>query len=217
MAEIYTTQNISYLYKDLLVSKVCKIITKKLTLAAATDLDLGALLKYNKAYATGTVTFNFSSATAGDEIPAGTIVTTNDGVQFATDTLWTAAGTETTVDRTVTAVNPGTSGNKAIGTIVNVATPVDVTITSITNAAATTGGTDSTDVALWSASDPVTEIMGVHADQITGAIIGDHPVNVVVEGILNLARVQATLGSVPSDAIVEQLESIKIYLSGTNQ
>jgi uncharacterized phage protein gp47/JayE len=95
-------------------------------------------------YATGTVTFN---GTTGVLVPAGTQVSNtvlagsgNEPVVFATDADGTlSAGT---VDIAVTAVNPGSDANLPINAIDRMVTVVSG-ITSVANAAATTGGTDT--------------------------------------------------------------------------
>lgn len=89
-------------------------------------------------YAAGTVTV---IGTIGTVIPAGTIFITNGGVQFATsaDATIPSGGS---VNISVTAVNAGAAGNVPAGTITTAQVAI-VGVTGITNAAPTTGGTDT--------------------------------------------------------------------------
>lgn len=95
--------------------------------------------------ATGQVTF---TGTPGTVIPAGTQVSTASSeaapaIFFATKSDATiGAGGTVTVD--IEAVAAGVSGNVAAGTITMLAQPVSG-VTSVTNAAATTGGLDTED------------------------------------------------------------------------
>lgn len=93
--------------------------------------------------ATGTVTFN---GTNGVVIPAGTQVSNtvlagspDEPVVFETDAIGTISGG--TVDIAVTAVEAASAGNLPAASIDRLVTII-AGITSITNAAATTGGTD---------------------------------------------------------------------------
>ena len=106
------------------------------------------------AKATGTVTF---TGEAGATIASGTIVETSDGIQFKTTEAGTIEAEATTVDVAVEAILAGTTGNVAIDGIDVIPKKIE-DVTSVTNAAATTGGTDSTvnlkygSTALWSAA-----------------------------------------------------------------
>lgn len=99
----------------------------------------------NNVASTGTVTFSFDAASAGNTIAAGTVVTATNGQTFTTDTLFTAVGAETTVDRAVTAVTPGAIGNVNAGVIttVDTSTIVGLTTVTVTNANSTTGGAEA--------------------------------------------------------------------------
>jgi len=93
--------------------------------------------------ATGQVTF---SGTDGTVVPTGTSVETETGIVFLTTEDGTIASGTVTVD--VEALNAGISGNVASGSIVVITSPI-AGVTSVTNASATTGGTDvETDTAL---------------------------------------------------------------------
>lgn len=85
-------------------------------------------------YAVGTVTI---TGDYNEEVPAGTIVYTDSGIRFLTDTavIIPASGS---VNVTVTAEVAGNSGNVAIGAITN----VELDGMGCTNAAATSGGVD---------------------------------------------------------------------------
>jgi uncharacterized phage protein gp47/JayE len=95
--------------------------------------------------ATGQVTF---AGTPGTAIPAGTQVSTasteaTPAIFFATKSNATiGAGGTVTVD--IEAVEAGTNGNVAAGTITMLAQPV-AGVTSVTNTAATSGGMDEED------------------------------------------------------------------------
>lgn len=98
--------------------------------------------------ATGQVTFTGTPGTPGTVIPAGTRVSTASSeaapaIFFATKSDATiGAGGTVTVD--IEAVEAGASGNVAAGMITMLAQPV-AGVTSVTNAAATTGGLDEED------------------------------------------------------------------------
>lgn len=100
--------------------------------------------------ATGTVTF---TGIEGAKIPAGTIVSTassetSAAILFETTSEVTILVGGTTVDSPISAVEAGVTGNVAAGTIVFMAESLSG-ISSVTNAAATTGGTDEeTDASL---------------------------------------------------------------------
>lgn len=99
------------------------------------------LTRYAALTATGSITF--TGTTNGVIIPKGSIVYTNSGIQFTTDTACTITSGTATV--TITAVTAGISGNVANGLITN----TQVSQITCTNAAATIGGSDiETDPAL---------------------------------------------------------------------
>lgn len=92
--------------------------------------------------ATGKVTF---TGTNGTVIAAGTVVTTTSSqtalaIRFTTDAQVTI-GAGGTVDANITAVEAGDTGNVVAGTITLMETPISG-VTSVTNAAATSGGED---------------------------------------------------------------------------
>lgn len=89
--------------------------------------------------ATGTVTF---TGTASTTIPKGTKVKTSSGIVFETDSAVTIAADATTANADVTAVVAGASGNvdaAAINALVTAVTGVS----AVTNAEATTGGSET--------------------------------------------------------------------------
>lgn len=92
--------------------------------------------------ATGTVTFSRSSpATRDIVIPAGTRVSTQNGIIFATTQEAVLQAGNTSVDVPVEATEPGSAGNVAAGTIVVLVDPVSG-IDAVTNTSATSGGSD---------------------------------------------------------------------------
>ncbi len=95
--------------------------------------------------ASGQVTF---TGTPGTVIPAGTQVSTASSgaapAVFFTTTSEATIGTEGTVTVDIEAMEAGASGNVAAGTITLLAQPV-AGVTSVTNAAATSGGLDEED------------------------------------------------------------------------
>ena len=86
--------------------------------------------------ATGTVTV---TGTTGATVPAGTLFTTNEGLQFAADAAATLADGTAQVE--ATAVAAGSEYNILAGEIARLVTPVSG-VTGATNAAAFAGGTD---------------------------------------------------------------------------
>jgi hypothetical protein len=109
--------------------------------------------KIDETAATGTVTFTSYDPTGPVTIVAGTKVTTSGGVAFATTSTVTvpqATGSvvsgrfvtnPTHVDARVQAVKAGTSGNVAAGAITKMPSNLAKPYYSVTNKAATTGGT----------------------------------------------------------------------------
>lgn len=96
--------------------------------------------------ATGTVTFSRPGAAAGaGAIPAGKVVATVGGVQFATNAITNFGALDLSVDAAVTAVLPGTAGNVVANAITIITAPpvFDPTI-GVTNAVATSGGVGGT-------------------------------------------------------------------------
>lgn len=94
-------------------------------------------------YATGTIRFSASAAVStAITIPAGTRVQTADRtLTFATNAAATIAVGQSYVDVAVTAVATGIDGNVAAGTTTYLYDPV-AGVTTVTNPAATTGGSD---------------------------------------------------------------------------
>lgn len=164
--------------------------------------------------ATGQVTF---SGTPGTVIPAGTQVSTASSeaapaIFFATKAEATiGAGGTVTVD--IEAVEAGSSGNVAAGTITLLAQPVSG-VTSVTNAAATTGGLDEEDDAsllaryLAKVRSPGTsgnkadyinwalEVPGVGGVQVIPLWNGPGTVKVVLLGVDKLPASQAVVDAV---------------------
>jgi len=105
--------------------------------------DIG-VVRHEAQQATGMVTFSRATAASVDyTIPAGTVVQTDSTtpIKFTTDASATLVAGNTSIDVAVTAVNGGTDGNVGSNTLtVMPAKPVG--IDSVTNAAATSGGTD---------------------------------------------------------------------------
>lgn len=88
----------------------------------------------------GAVTFNASSpVTQNIPIPAGTLVQTNGGTQFATTTAAILASGSTTVSVNVQAVIAGSAGNVPAGAIIQVVSALIYPLT-VTNATPTGGG-----------------------------------------------------------------------------
>lgn len=95
------------------------------------------LTRKEAARATGTITITGASGTT---VSSGALIATAGGVQFQTTVAATIESTGTT-DVAIAAVEAGTSGNKPAAAINSL--PVSITgVTSVTNASATTGGTD---------------------------------------------------------------------------
>lgn len=97
--------------------------------------------------AIGVVTFSTLASTplpAGQSvfIPANTIVQTTNGIQFATTSAVTLVSGTTTVNADVVATNPGSTGNVAANTIVQIATGLGYPL-SVTNNAITVGGANA--------------------------------------------------------------------------
>lgn len=90
--------------------------------------------------ATGTVTFTGTASTA---IPKGTKVKTSSGIVFETDSAVTIAADATTANADVTAVVAGASGNVDAAAINALVSPV-TGVSAVTNANATSGGTETT-------------------------------------------------------------------------
>ena len=105
--------------------------------------------KVDETQATGTVTFTSMDSISSVTIIVGTRVTTSGGVAFATTSTVTVpmlkfSGSTYTPGRAnapVQAVKAGTSGNVAAGTITKVPSDLASFQVSVTNKAATTGGT----------------------------------------------------------------------------
>lgn len=94
--------------------------------------------------ATGTVTFSRSTTAGVDySIPKGTEVQTdsNDPIKFKTTEEKTLASGTTSVDAPIEAIEGGTDGNVGANTITVISDP-PAGIEEVTNANATTGGTD---------------------------------------------------------------------------
>jgi uncharacterized phage protein gp47/JayE len=105
---------------------------------------LFGLARFPAARAAGIVTFSRSTTTANTlatNIPAGAQVMalTSPPVLAQTITPMVLALGQTSVDVPVQAIDPGTTGNLAAGTLVNLATSIDG-IESVTNTAALQGG-----------------------------------------------------------------------------
>ena len=98
------------------------------------------------ASASGAVTFSLS-APATSDIPLGTGITlaTSGGVQFTTTESATLASGTTSVSITVTAQNPGSSGNTPSGSITEIITSLPYPL-SVTNPSPTSGGTNAESV-----------------------------------------------------------------------
>lgn len=99
--------------------------------------------------AAGTVTF---TGTAGSTISRGTVVsntviggTDDDLILFATDQEVTIGAGKTTVDVGITAIDTGVSGNLEAGEVNQIQSAV-TGVDSVTNAAATGGGSDAESV-----------------------------------------------------------------------
>lgn len=98
--------------------------------------------------AVGTVTFSRDNADAGEvSIDAGTVVTTaansnGEKIRFVTTAAATMGAVATSVDVAIEAETAGTSGNVAIGKIVEIETTLTDSSIGVTNAAAMSGGTN---------------------------------------------------------------------------
>lgn len=99
--------------------------------------NLYGLTRKAATFATGTVEF---TGTAGTTIDSGTVLQTNDSVQFSTDSEATIATGATTVSVSVTAVEAGTSGNVDAADI-DLVSAID----GIDSVAFTTGADGATD------------------------------------------------------------------------
>ncbi|MHA1368161.1 MAG: baseplate J/gp47 family protein [Promethearchaeota archaeon] len=107
--------------------------------------DLG-IEREQPAAATGFVTFTLSSGAPTTEVPVGSTVRTSNYIYFSTDIEVNISSGSATVP--VTAVETGSNGNVAEGSI-NVIDPEITNIESVINNSATTGGLDlETDVSL---------------------------------------------------------------------
>ncbi len=123
--------------------------------------------------ATGTITF---TGTVDTVIPTGSLVATVAGVQFQTTEEVTIGGGGT-IDASIEAVIAGTSGNKPAGSINSL--PVSIAgVSSVTNAGATTGGTDTeTDADLLeryleAVQEPATSGNSAHYKQWAKEVLG---------------------------------------------
>jgi len=121
--------------------------------ATGTNLDacvaLLGIARLEASPATGAVLFSRSAAATYDiSIPAGSLVQTATGVQFATTAAVILAAGQTSVTASIEAVDPGASGNVAAYAISRI--PVTLSgIESVNNIAATVNGSDiETDTAL---------------------------------------------------------------------
>jgi hypothetical protein len=97
--------------------------------------------------ATGTVTFTSEDTGSDWAIPAGTQITTADGVAFTTNARVVvphavfSPPTRGTVNAAITAVKKGTAGNVAAGAITQMPNVSGNGLLSVTNGSPTTGGT----------------------------------------------------------------------------
>lgn len=98
--------------------------------------------------ATGIVTFATSAggsppaASQNVPIPAGTIVQTNGGIQYATITPAVLVAGASSINIGIQAINPGAAGNAPIGSVVNIVSGLTYPL-FVNNAAAITGGADA--------------------------------------------------------------------------
>jgi hypothetical protein len=114
-----------------------------------TDTFTTAGRRIEETQATGSVTFSNLDFTSANTIPAGSVVSTQSGVRFATDRAVTVdraklvglqiVPTEAAVP--VTAVKAGTAGNVEPNTILTIPADEDPLTLKVRNRAATTGGT----------------------------------------------------------------------------
>ncbi|MDY3985138.1 baseplate J/gp47 family protein [Dysosmobacter sp.] len=94
------------------------------------------------AKAVGTLRFSVTTASAADvTIPADTVCMTAAGVRFRTLSEGTLTAGTLTADVAAEAVEPGSGGNAATGTV-NILAACPVSITGCTNPAPFTGGSD---------------------------------------------------------------------------
>lgn len=121
--------------------------------AAGADLDacvaLLGISRLEATAATGAVIFSRAAAATYDiTIPAGTVVQTSTGVQYATIAAVTLVAGQTSVSAAIEAVDPGAAGNVAAYAISRI--PVTVSgIESVSNVGETVQGSDAeTDTAL---------------------------------------------------------------------
>jgi len=121
--------------------------------ATGSNLDacvaLLGIARLEATQATGPVIFSRSSAASYDiTIPAGTVVATTTGVEFATTAAVTLAAGQTSISAVIQAVDTGADGN--VDTYKITVIPVTISgIETVTNTVATTGGSDAeTDTAL---------------------------------------------------------------------
>ena len=98
--------------------------------------------------ATGTVSFQTAQsgtlppASQTVPIPAGTIVQTNGGIQYATVVAASLVSGATQINVAIEAVNVGAAGNTPVGSVVNIVSGLTYPL-FVTNAAAITGGADA--------------------------------------------------------------------------
>ncbi|HEX7491778.1 MAG TPA: baseplate J/gp47 family protein [Candidatus Limnocylindrales bacterium] len=123
--------------------------SKKAFTVEASDTFQATGEKVVETAATGTVTFTNLNNGSAVTIPAGTQVSTNDGVKFATNASVTIAKASlvgltivpSAADVAVTASGKGLAGNVSANTIVNMPASLAGPLLQVTNKQPTTGGT----------------------------------------------------------------------------
>ncbi len=134
---------------------------------------------YGAISAVGTVTFSTGTgsspppATQAVFIPTGTIVGTTGGIQFVTTEDATLAAGATSINVTISAVIPGSSGNVAANTIVQLVSTISYPL-YVTNAAQTSQGADAEtpDETLTRFTAAVAAVGGSSPVAIANAVIG---------------------------------------------
>lgn len=97
--------------------------------------------KQPASYASGTVAFTRDDTTMAKTLSAGTQVSTNGGVVFKTTADALVPIGTATVSASIQAVDSGTSGNVAAGTITTIVS--DIAMDSVANQSAISGGLDA--------------------------------------------------------------------------
>lgn len=121
---------------------------------AATQTFTTTGVKVDDVKASGSVTFSNFDTGGSNRIPAGSLVATDTGIQFATqaDVFLPAASIDffppfsvhpSTASVAVQAVNPGPEGNVGVGAIDNVPKGENRKLTKVTNGDPTSGGAHS--------------------------------------------------------------------------